>query len=139
MCANRCPSRLGAGASEPLGNHMTQRAPASHSFHAPPAPHRTRALRRMRTARLDAMFGAPPPDAFAAPASPIDCALRWSYMGVCLLAMLAAAAVASGEAASAELRLATVAVTHAVPAPDICTATDQPIHPPNDSTMKETP
>ena len=101
---------------------MTQRAPTSFSSPALAAARRTRALRRTRTARLDASFGVPRPDAFVASASPMDRALRWSYMGVCLLAMLAAAAVASGEAASAELRLAMVAVTHTVPPPDICTA-----------------
>lgn len=60
--------------------------------------------------------------AAAAPRAAMDRAWSMGYMSVSLLAIGAACAVASGEAAKAELRFATVAL-HAEPFPqDLCCA-----------------
>jgi len=84
----------------------------------------------------------------------MDFVWRWGYMAVCLLTMAGAAAVASGEAASAELKLATGALASPVPVPDICTADSRRAgylpdmqqifpgrsnHSPSNSSSKETP
>lgn len=54
----------------------------------------------------------------------IELALRLGYMGTCLLAIAAAGVLAGGQAATAELRLATVAVAAPPELPqDICSTT----------------
>jgi len=87
---------------------MTQRI---HSLARSDAPRRT------LKARNEALQ-----TAAAAPRAAMDRAWRMGYMSVSLLAIAAACAVASGEAAKAELRFATVAL-HAEPFPqDLCCA-----------------
>lgn len=113
-----------------------------------------RAPRNGQRTRLDAMPCASRLAARTAPEGPMDFAWRWGYMAVCLLTMASAAAVASGEAASAELKFATRAVASPVLVPDICTADSRraeydpatqqifpgrPVHSPSNSSSKETP
>jgi hypothetical protein len=88
---------------------MTQRI---HSLARPGAPRRTL---KAREAALQAAAG-------AAPRGAMDRAWSVGYMTVSLLAIVAACAVAGGEAANAELRFATVALGKATLPQDICTA-----------------
>lgn len=116
------PVDLGLRPRWPLGNHMTQRTPTLASSPSLASERRARALRRMREARLDARFGVSSRDVAAVSESPMDLACRWGYMAVCILALAGSAAMATGEAATAELRFATAAVVNPAPAADICSA-----------------
>lgn len=83
---------------------------------------------RSRTSRLARSAHGPVVRTAADVASPpeADRAWRLGYMAVSLLAIAAAAAIACGETASAELRFATAAV-HATPlSADICSANGEP-------------
>lgn len=88
---------------------MTQR---THSF----AP--SGAARRTLKARAQSLQAA----AEAAPRGAIDRAWSAGYMSISLLAIVAACAVAAGEAAHAELRLATAAIRATPSVHDICSA-----------------
>jgi hypothetical protein len=75
---------------------------------------------RIRTsARQPSLPSSPSP---SLPAGRLEMALRLGYMGICLLAIAAAGVLASGQAATAALSLATVAVAAPPALPqDICT------------------
>lgn len=74
------------------------------------------ATRRTLKARAQALQAA----ADAAPQGAIDRVWSAGYMSISLLAIVAACAVATGEAAHAELRFATVAIRATPPVHDIC-------------------
>lgn len=76
------------------------------------------ATRRTLKARAQSLQAA----AEAAPRGAIDWVWSAGYMSISLLAIVAACAVAAGEAAHAELRFATVAIRATPPVHDICSA-----------------
>lgn len=76
------------------------------------------ATRRTLKARAQALQAA----AEAAPRGAIDRVWSVGYMSISLLAIVAACAVATGEAAHAELRFATVAIRATPPVYEICSA-----------------
>ena len=92
---------------------MTQRI---HSLAQTGAPRRTLKARELA---LQAAAG-------AAPRGAMDRAWSAAYMTVSLLAIAAACAIAGGEAANAELRFATVAISAPPLAQDICSAGGSP-------------
>lgn len=59
-------------------------------------------------------------EANVAPPRAMDHLWRAGYMSISLLTIVAAGAIACGEAANAELRFATVAIRPALPVQDIC-------------------
>ncbi|WP_233102162.1 hypothetical protein [Variovorax sp. IB41] len=91
---------------------MTQRI---HSLAQSGAPRRTRKTRKAREQALQAA-------ADAAPRGAMDRVWSAGYMTASLLAIAAAFAVAGGEAANAELRFATVAISAMPLAQDVCSA-----------------